>query len=82
MTTNRAEPTDCETLNIEPKYKGEHVTGQTFAIGVVDKNVTSIIMAKYFDTFPSTFCHLTFTPEETDMVIKGLQEAKERWNNM
>ncbi|MFA5154109.1 MAG: hypothetical protein WC554_16285 [Clostridia bacterium] len=82
MTENRAEPTDCETLNIEPEHKGEHVISQTFAIGIVEKNVTSIIMAKIFDKFPSVFCHLTFTPEETDMIIKGLQEAKERWNNM
>ena len=82
MTSNRAEPGDCETLNIEPEYKHEHVVSQVFAIGVIEKNVTSIIMSKLFDKYPSVFCHLTFNPEETDMIINGLQEAKERWNNM
>lgn len=76
------ESNDLETLYFRPSYYYNGVISQSIAIASLCDRETSIIFYKLYENDKgSGFVHFILTEEETNAMIKALQENKKRWNN-
>ncbi len=79
-TTNRAEPGDIETLNIETKFTHDSNHQEKVMIAVVptQPEVVSLVIAHLDSKYKSSVIQACLSLEEIEMMIDGLTLAKLR----
>lgn len=71
---------DSETLVITPSFHQNYIYDQVIFVAEAEDTV-SVVGLQYYDRKGYKGCDIThfwFTPEEIDILVKGLLEAKEK----
>jgi hypothetical protein len=78
LETIEHEPAPSETLHMEPAFRHEHVSKEYVNIGVVEPTNISLQIVHFDHDYHCTVLQAALTGPEIDIVIKALQEAKDR----
>jgi hypothetical protein len=84
-TKNYFEPSDIDNISevayFSPSWYNDGVIHQVVSVAsITDKNEISIIMSKMYDGgFAPSFCHMVFTRDEVEIILKAIESAKEKW---